>query len=101
MERGTYPVIKANPRITRENLMTMRTLAAQEDSPRKMIATILNEVQSLLNSLWFFVPEKKNSMCKYYGHVIKGQWHGDHPNCADCGSRITSPSELRTADSRR
>jgi hypothetical protein len=37
----------------------------------------------------------KNSMCKYYGHVVRGRWSGLFPKCADCGKTIEDPKQLR------
>ena len=55
------------------------------------------EVQNLMAALMYVAPAKPNSMCKYYGHVIKGSWKNELPNCADCGTLIKCSSELRTA----
>ena len=43
------------------------------------------------------VLSRNNSMCKYYGHVIEKNWSGHLPTCTDCGTKVTSPDQLRKA----
>ena len=89
---------RASQRITRSNLLTLRAAQMREDKVRKIFDSMLREVQSAIGGLFAVKQEKPNSMCKYYGHVIRGQWAGHLPKCADCGCEINSPSMLRKAD---
>lgn len=44
-------------------------------------------------------PAPKNSMCKYYGHVVDNKnWPmGQLPRCSDCGVKISGTQNLRKA----
>ncbi len=85
-------------RITREEVVMLRSTSSMKKTITHMMAEAVHnccrDIQTLLNS-----PVKKselnNSMCKYYGHVIQGAWQGHLPKCADCGSEISSPDQLR------
>lgn len=87
----------ASPRITRSNLLTLRAAQMKEDKVRKIFAAVCNEMQAAIGGLFAFTPQKKNSMCKYYGHVIRGTWSGHLPKCDDCGCEVNSPDMLRKA----
>lgn len=64
---------------------------------------VLSKVRSLWAGLSYvllrlFPPAGKNSMCKYYGHVLANRhWKGEFPICDQCGTEIRSKAELRTA----
>ncbi|MBY0547083.1 MAG: hypothetical protein K2W95_07305 [Candidatus Obscuribacterales bacterium] len=64
---------------------------------------VLPKVRSLWSELSYlllrlFPPKVKNSMCKYYGHVLTDRhWKGEFPVCDQCGMQIRSKAELRTA----
>lgn len=89
---------KASQRITRSNLLTLRAAQMREDKVRKIFDSMLKEMQAAIGGLFAVKQEKPNSMCKYYGHVIRGSWNGYLPKCADCGCQIDSPSMLRKAE---
>lgn len=58
--------------------------------------TIDDYVNIILNALK--PADKTPPACKYYGHKIGTKtWAGAFPNCADCGHKITNPSQLRRA----
>lgn len=60
---------------------------------RDMLATVMS------GAVLLFTPLKnKNSMCKYYGHVINRSWSGHAPSCNDCGATVTDSSMLRKAN---
>lgn len=83
-------------RITRTNLLALRTAQMKEDSVRKMVGILLNEIRTAFFGLFAVRQAKTNSMCKYYGHVIHGNtWQGYLPKCGDCGCEISSPDQLR------
>lgn len=88
----------ASQRITRSNLLTLRAAEMKEDNVRKIWSSVVNEIKSAFSSLFAAKQEKANSMCKYYGHVIRGNtWQGYLPKCADCGETISAPDQLRKA----
>jgi hypothetical protein len=97
----TYSSISRNhhnvssQRITRQNLLTLRAAEMKEDKVRKIFASVCNELHAAIGSLFAVKPAKSNSMCKYYGHVIRGAWSGYLPKCDDCGCEVSNPSELR------
>lgn len=86
-------------RITREERITLRNISAYKKSwADKVFENIHNGVSEL--GSWMMTPlrkDNKNSMCKFYGHVIQGPWKGYLPKCADCGIEISSPDQLRKA----
>jgi hypothetical protein len=94
---GTYA---QETRITRNNLATLRAKDPEEHATRKFFVNLMTELQHLFGGLLVAAPKKNNSMCKYYGHVIKGKWASELPHCADCGHLIHSPEELRKAAAR-
>ncbi len=89
----------ASQSITRSNLLSLRAANLKENKGRRLIASLLQALSSTFSSL-FAVPEKKtNSMCKYYGHVIRNnRWEGALPKCADCGCEISTPDQLRKSN---
>lgn len=92
----------ASPRITRSNLLTLRSAEMRDDNKvRKIFAAICSEFQALIGGLFAMQPQKKNSMCKYYGHVIRGTWSGYLPKCDDCGCEVNNPSMLRKASAQQ
>lgn len=39
---------------------------------------------------------ERNSMCKYYGHIIDfAKWKNGMPSCKDCGVTVKGPEDLR------
>lgn len=93
---GLQPV--ASQRITRSNLLTLRAAQMKEDKVRKFVSSFLTGISSMFAGLFAAPTQKKNSMCKYYGHVIpRGNWEGYLPKCSDCGAEINNPSQLRKA----
>lgn len=84
-------------KITRDEVLVLRAVNARRLSARVVldaVAALLSDIGSLFVPR---TPQKTNSMCRYYGHVIQGSWQGSCPNCADCGIKITSPDQLRKA----
>lgn len=87
----------ASQRITRSNLLTLRAAQMKEDKVRKIFSVVCNELYAAIGGLFAVQKGKSNSMCKYYGHVIRGSWSGYLPKCDDCGCEVSSPSQLRKA----
>jgi hypothetical protein len=88
----------ASQRITRTNLLTLRAAELNENKFRKVVSSLVNDVQALVGGMFAVQKGKNDSMCKYYGHVIPGKnWEGYLPKCGDCGAEISNPSQLRKA----
>lgn len=91
------PSRTGNPRITRDDLQSLRTVSQKKaGGVARFVNSFVKNMQSLYFQLMAGRPET-NRMCKNYGHVIRGNWSGYLPCCADCGARINSPDELRKA----
>lgn len=106
MKRATYETlarvstpaaVSSHQRLTAGDLRGLKDAQLKEDPIRKMFEGIRHELGALFGSLFFGQPQKTNSMCKYYGHVIRGPWAGFLPVCADCGVKIHTSAELRKA----
>lgn len=85
-------------RITREQVTTLRNIPIGKKSWLRRLAGALHDAVKDLPSLGRLSAIKpRNTMCKYYGHVIEGAWQGYLPKCRDCGCEISSPDQLRKA----
>ncbi len=93
---GNLPGAKESNRTAMVSINLLRNTESKDVGMRPLVR-MLNEMTSTLTSLFVFSPKKNNSMCKYYGHVIRGSWFGPVPKCADCGSKIATSDELRKA----
>jgi hypothetical protein len=110
MTRQTFSTISrcssapaaSSPKITRDDLLTLKEKSRQEASPvQKLVNTLAKETSAIIASMMAPKTKKVQSMCKYYGHVIHGNnWSGSYPKCADCGAEIQKPEELRKATAR-
>src|SRR5579883_1825380 len=81
----------------RLGLSRLRLIELNATINPRLTAKINKILFSIYSQLMFSIPERSNSMCKYYGHVIRGSWRGYLPKCADCGKIIQSAIELRKA----
>lgn len=85
-----------SPRITRDDLQTLRSVQFRKQNP--LVAFIHAVAKSIQESMFDLCSKKdnrNNTMCKNYGHVIRGKWAGYLPKCADCGQTISSSDQLR------
>lgn len=83
-------------KITREERINLRATGSfKPNYVLKMFTSCIRDLRAMFTTSTS--KKAKNSMCKYYGHVIQGQWKGYLPHCADCGAEITSPEQLRKA----
>lgn len=87
-----------NPSSSHQKLRKLTNETANKPKP-----VIPNATRGLWSGLSYlllrlFPPAVKNSMCKYYGHVITNRhWKGEFPICDQCKTEIRSKAELRTA----
>jgi len=78
--------------------LTLRAAELKEDKVRKIFGNVCNDLHAAIFGLFAIKPAKKNSMCKYYGHVIRDtHWKGYLPKCDDCGCEVNNPDQLRKA----
>lgn len=62
------------------------------------LAILVRDMISTVSSIFAHSTNVKNSMCKYYGHVIDhANWKGHLPRCSDCREMITDPKSLRSS----
>lgn len=80
-------------------MITLKSVGVRRGSSgRRAMEVIGSYLQGLVTLLSTPVQkDRKNSMCKYYGHIIQGKWQGYLPKCHDCGTEISSPDMLRKA----
>jgi len=83
-------------RITRSNLLSLRAADLKENKGRRLVESVLRAISNAFSGLFIVRQGKTNSMCKYYGHVIRNnRWEGYLPKCDDCGCEIATPDQLR------
>lgn len=88
---------EGKPRITHSDLLSLRSAQMRDSGVKRWCGQVVGDISTGLSALFAPAPAKVNSMCKYYGHIIRGAWSGELPHCADCGQRISNPDQLRKA----
>lgn len=96
---------QSNNSIRMQNSSSLRALCArskdQVPPPHCLLKALFRRVACAL-SVDLFPPAEKQSMCKYYGHVIdRKNWTQSLPRCADCNVEINSRDQLRTSQEKR
>lgn len=88
---------QASPSITSERLRAGSFPSSQGKT--SLLANLKSALEHTLALMKLFValPEPKTN-CKFYGHVINHEtWTEYYPKCADCGVKIRTDKQLRTA----
>lgn len=84
-------------RITKDEINTLKLKVVNGDQTTRPLGHRLSEVlRSILHYCTFSSGSMKNQ-CKLYGHRLAPKVTGEQLHCCDCGTKIKSPSLLRTA----
>lgn len=87
---------ESSPRSTHERLRKLTSETSTKSEP--LVQKCMKALFSFLSQVTLRFFRAKNSMCKYYGHVIVDRrWKTEFPTCYECGAEIRSKAELRTA----
>ncbi|MBX9667642.1 MAG: hypothetical protein K2X93_08500 [Candidatus Obscuribacterales bacterium] len=83
-------------RITKDEINTLKLKVVNGDHTKRPFGHKLTEVLRSIVHYCTFASGMKNQ-CKLYGHRSAPKVNGEQLYCSDCGSKIKSPSQLRTA----
>lgn len=99
IEQGSPDIQRiTNPEIEALRTSSLRGQAADVQAKQKM-ASFFQNLGAAIGGI--FCKEKKKHQCQMYGHIAPSNWHGDFPNCTECGAEIRSQDELRKASARQ
>lgn len=91
----------SNPRITRQNLVALKSTTDAESTLKMQCIRLFENVRSNLDcmSSMIFAPDKSAMCAQKGGHVVRYVGRKVSSRCAECDKPISSINDLRKSES--